>query len=48
MRDTTDSEDDRTMNDLRMTARMTEPGHDLIKTARMTEPGHGLSRHNKL
>ena len=48
MRDTTDSVDDRTLYDLRMTVRMTEPGHDLRLTARMTEPGHGLSRHNKL
>ena len=48
MRDTTDSMDDRTMHDLRMTARMTEPGHVMRKTARMTEPGHGQSRHNKI
>ena len=41
MRDTTDSVDDRTMHDLRMPKRMTEPGHDLRKTARMTESGHG-------
>ena len=42
MRDTTDSVDVRTMHDLRMTARMTEPGHGLRLTARMTEPGHDL------
>ena len=48
MRDTTDSVDDRTMNDLRMTARMTEPGHDQRLPARRTEPGHDQSRHNKL
>ena len=48
MRDASDSEDDRTLYVLRLTARMTEPGHDLRKTARMTEPGHGQSRHNKL
>ena len=42
MRDTTDSVDDRTMHDLRKTARITEPGHDLRMTARMTEPGHDL------
>ena len=48
MRDTTDCEDDRALHDLRLTARLTEPGHDLRKTARMTEPGHGQSRHNKL
>ena len=47
-RDASDSEDDRTLHDLRLTARMTEPGHDLIKTARMTEPGNDMSRHNKL
>ena len=34
MRDTTDSVDDKTMHDLRMTARMTEAGHDLRLTAR--------------
>ena len=44
MRDTTDSVDDRTLHDLRLTARMTEPGHDLRKTARMTEPGHDLRK----
>ena len=48
MRDTTDSEDDRTSHDLRLTARMTESLHDLRLTARMTEPGHDKSRHNKL
>lgn len=48
MRDKTDSVDDRTMHDLRLTARMTEAGHDLILNARMTEPGHDRSRHNKL
>lgn len=48
MRDTTGSVVDRTLHDLSMTARMTEPGHDLIKTARMTEPGLDHSRHNKL
>ena len=48
MRDTTDSVDDRTLHDLRLTARMTKPGHDLRKTAKMTESGHDLSRHNKL
>ena len=37
MRDTTDSVDDRTLHDLRMTAWMTEPGHGLRLTARMTE-----------
>ena len=42
MRDTTDSEDDRTLHDLRLTARMTEPGHDLRLTARMTESLHDL------
>ena len=42
MRDTTDSEDDRTLHDLRLNAKMTEPGHGLRKTARMTEPGHDL------
>ena len=44
MRDTTDSVDDRTLHDLRMTARMTEPGHDLRMMARMTEPGHDLKK----
>ena len=48
MRDTTDSADDRTLHDLRLTARMTDPGHDLRLTARMTEPEHDQSRHNKL
>lgn len=48
MRDTTESVDDRTLHDLRMTVRMTESGHDLRKTARRTEPGHDQSRHNKL
>ena len=42
MRDTTDSVDDRTLHDLRIPKRMTEPGHDLRLTARMTEPGHDL------
>ena len=37
-RDASDSEDDRTLHDQRMKARMTEPGHDQRKTARMTEP----------
>ena len=35
-RDASDSEDDRTVHDQRMTARMTEPGHDQRLTARMT------------
>lgn len=48
MRDTTGSVVDRTLHDLSMTARMTEPGHDLRLTTRRTEPGHDLSRHNKL
>ena len=48
MREATDSEDDKTMHDLRMTARMTEPEHDLRLTTRRTEPGHDMSRHNKL
>ena len=39
-----DSEDDRTLHDQRMTARMTEPGHDLRKTAWMTEPGHVMRK----
>ena len=42
MRDTSDREDDRTMHDLRLTARMTEPVHDLRLSARMTESGHDL------
>ena len=37
-RDASDSEDDRTLHDLRMKARMIDPGHDQRKTARMTEP----------
>ena len=41
-RDASDSKYDRTLHDLRLTARMTEPGHDLRKTARMTKPGHDL------
>ena len=41
-RDASDSEDDRTLHDLRLTARMTEPGHDLRLTARMTESLHDL------
>ena len=44
MRDTTDSVDDRTLHDLRIPKRMTEPGHDLRLTARMTEPGHDLRK----
>ena len=48
MRDTTDSVDDRTLHDLRMTVRIAVPGHDLRLTARMTEPEHDQSRHNKL
>ena len=45
-RDAIDSKDNRTLHDLRMTARITESGHDLRLTARMTESGHEQSRHN--
>ena len=41
-RDASDSEDDRTLHDQRMTAWMTESGHGQRLTARMTEPGHDL------
>ena len=42
MRNTTGSEDDRTLHDQRMTAWMTESGHGQRLTARMTESGHDL------
>ena len=38
MRDTTDSVDDRTLHDLRMTARMTGPGHDQSRHNKLEKP----------